>query len=45
MQRIVDAIHAGRGDDAYQAAQAHIGIASSIARRLLEEVAAVDPGI
>jgi hypothetical protein len=29
MQRIVDAIRAGKGDEAYQAAQAHIGIASS----------------
>jgi DNA-binding GntR family transcriptional regulator len=44
MQRIVDAIRAGKGDEAYQAAQAHIGIASSIARRLLEE-AAGDRGI
>jgi GntR family transcriptional regulator, trigonelline degradation regulator len=37
MQRIVDAIRAGRGDDAYEAAQAHIGNALAIARRLLAE--------
>lgn len=36
MQFIVDAIRAGDGDKAFQAAQAHIGIASSIARQLLE---------
>lgn len=37
MQKIVDAIRTGRGDDAYEAAQAHIGNALAIARRLLAE--------
>lgn len=36
MQLIVDAIRDGDGDAAYRAAQAHIGIASAIARRLLD---------
>lgn len=37
MQLIVDAIRKGDGQGAYEAAQAHIAIASSIARRLLDQ--------
>lgn len=44
MQKIVDAIRAGRGDDAYQAAQAHISNALAIARRLLADNADATTG-
>jgi len=37
MQRIVDAIAAGDGDAAFEAAQKHVAIASDIARALLSE--------
>jgi GntR family transcriptional regulator, trigonelline degradation regulator len=36
MQRIVDAVAAGDGEAAFRAAQEHVGHASGIARRLLE---------
>jgi GntR family transcriptional regulator, trigonelline degradation regulator len=42
MQRIVDAIRAGRSADAHGAAQAHIGNAMAIARRLLAENPSAD---
>jgi DNA-binding GntR family transcriptional regulator len=40
MQLIIEAIRAGQAEQAYKAAQAHINIASSIARRLLKETVA-----
>lgn len=40
MQRIVDAIRAGDGDTAYDAAQKHVGNASAIAQMLLERQSA-----